>query len=1007
MPDTRPQTPVIVSSADILIGPNGSLWDGTGPQTLRMSRDGEERINIATLRRDGATPEALRTEISSYPERVTGRFSNILDNIGRFGIDWSATDSLEDGLETHRSIIEAFTKNYWGLNNNDAQRVERQYVEAIRRAALGSDDEVAGVRDSRAGMRVLEEFARSQTEPLLNDEFLGRVVSSEPPIYRSIFTIDLNGQVHESEDGARLHVEQDLRTPVPAANVLHTLDDLRFFSTRTAEETVEGYRAQLAEARDIEAARTVNAQMTERLADRLSLRGPVRDNFLAESTRSAQAASLAELRDPTDALSRFTGQIDRQVATLEASPSLIADQVTARSGEHYRGIIRDQNFLEGELRTVSDQLGVSNFMRGLRFELSRGSFSFGGGTTGAEAHVDRSAVVVSDTMMRLVESGTMTLDIFRRNLTEEVMHSIDLRSGLSEEPRWRAFADRVVNTPELRTAWADFTRTKAKSGPEYYQEYGGVGTELLVDLADMHRQVAAIDGPATARAHIENLFGSEGAAFLDEFHATIGRTEAAAARLFSPEPARTSTPAAAPAGPELRIPGLPEVSVPATGIALATGLLAGEAGRPAPRFNLGELDAGAGRGVGVMLGGYMLLQQLGPNGTLARDTYVGGAQGGMARGSTATIMGAVAVDSTAILSHVAQAAGSTSRVATMLETGSRVGGRVFIPLAIAGAVLQTGAAIEGQDGRAAVEAGVGGGVGLLAGLTAGAAAGAVIGTFIPVPVVGTVVGAVVGGVVGLGAAAVSGWAASHVAGDEAQRALDQRASDACTRLRAELAILVHKREQGQTLSAEELNRLDGIASNLQQDLRRDYTRALPASDTDAIARRDASIRDERTMLGVASTLRGRPYEEPAAPEHLVTHDDSRDQRLWNTVTSAAMNAPIMPMLPLVSVNTLIHAPQNIAHAVHEAQHLAHQAHVAIDHTVHRVEAAATSTIHNAEAVVASGLSTAQHAVHEVLKHIPSVSSALSTVSSWMPWGHHEAPSAPRVSAPPAPRIAGR
>jgi TP901 family phage tail tape measure protein len=111
----------------------------------------------------------------------------------------------------------------------------------------------------------------------------------------------------------------------------------------------------------------------------------------------------------------------------------------------------------------------------------------------------------------------------------------------------------------------------------------------------------------------------------------------------------------------------------------------------------------------------------------------------------------------------AEKPGLMARAAGAVETTAKVGGKVAVPLMLAGAAIETVNGIQDGDAKA-IGSGVGSAAGAWAGAETGAALGATIGTFVAGPL-GTVVGGAIGGIGGgLAGSEIGSWLGEKLGG---------------------------------------------------------------------------------------------------------------------------------------------------------------------------------------------------------------------------------------------------
>lgn len=116
-----------------------------------------------------------------------------------------------------------------------------------------------------------------------------------------------------------------------------------------------------------------------------------------------------------------------------------------------------------------------------------------------------------------------------------------------------------------------------------------------------------------------------------------------------------------------------------------------------------------------------------------------------------------------IAADIAKKPGLMARAAGAVESTAKVGGKVALPLMLAGAAVTTINGIQDGDSKA-IGSGVGGAAGAWAGAEAGGALGATIGTFIAGPL-GTVVGGAIGAIGGgLAGSEIGSWLGDKLGG---------------------------------------------------------------------------------------------------------------------------------------------------------------------------------------------------------------------------------------------------
>lgn len=116
-----------------------------------------------------------------------------------------------------------------------------------------------------------------------------------------------------------------------------------------------------------------------------------------------------------------------------------------------------------------------------------------------------------------------------------------------------------------------------------------------------------------------------------------------------------------------------------------------------------------------------------------------------------------------IAADIAKKPGLIARAAGAVESTAKVGGKVALPLMLAGAAVTTINGIQDGDSKA-IGSGVGGAAGAWAGAEAGGALGATIGTFIAGPL-GTVVGGAIGAIGGgLAGSEIGSWLGDKLGG---------------------------------------------------------------------------------------------------------------------------------------------------------------------------------------------------------------------------------------------------
>lgn len=121
------------------------------------------------------------------------------------------------------------------------------------------------------------------------------------------------------------------------------------------------------------------------------------------------------------------------------------------------------------------------------------------------------------------------------------------------------------------------------------------------------------------------------------------------------------------------------------------------------------------------------------------------------------------VSTAEIAEDVAKKPGLIARTAGVVESTAKVGGKVTLPLMLAGAAVETINGIQDGDSKA-IGSGVGGAAGAWAGAEAGGALGATIGTFIAGPL-GTVVGGAIGAIGGgLAGSEIGSWLGDKLGG---------------------------------------------------------------------------------------------------------------------------------------------------------------------------------------------------------------------------------------------------
>jgi hypothetical protein len=282
-------------------------------------------------------------------------------------------------------------------------------------------------------------------------------------------------------------MENSLSSPLSDEMFRTAIDDLGYFSRGVGSALVDSIYPQISQSANIADVLSLHSKLADSLADRLGIASSDRNSFTDSYMRDVSSMSFEQLKDVEEIRRHVDASIDSQVQRIASTSDQIVERIRSVSDASYERMDKQRAFVAAEISAIADEMGLRSSISEIRFELSRGSFSFGGGTVGAEAQVNRGVIAISDTMLSLLESGTMSPEEFRRNLREEIRHTIDLRNGLTDEPRWQDFAERVYADRDMHEAWRAFAAEKGKSPPAYYKEYGGLTTELMVDLLDMQQ----------------------------------------------------------------------------------------------------------------------------------------------------------------------------------------------------------------------------------------------------------------------------------------------------------------------------------------------------------------------------------------------------------------------------------------------------------------------------------------------------------------------------------------
>ena len=120
-----------------------------------------------------------------------------------------------------------------GISEKDANNVVTQYETAIEDTGITDSD---ALKQTRAGHDVLRAAMQERIAPVMEDTArLETYLSNNKPMHRTVFLVDLNGDLIESEDltgaAARLHMQGDL--DARPADLSEPLDDLDFSRKNT------------------------------------------------------------------------------------------------------------------------------------------------------------------------------------------------------------------------------------------------------------------------------------------------------------------------------------------------------------------------------------------------------------------------------------------------------------------------------------------------------------------------------------------------------------------------------------------------------------------------------------------------------------------------------------------------------------------------------------------------------------------------------------------------------
>ena len=527
-----PEPVNLIIPGDIIIGPNGSIWtsvrvDSEGNQIPTSNRNwntsisnggSEAQINMAVIPREGATVETLQESLSTYPDRVLGVTDGYFTLVAE---DLAGAETPGRIIEIHEMVVRTALVRDVGMSEKEAEKIVENYSERLRSSGVTDLDEL---RNSRIGMDYVRDTMQERVNPILNNtDLLESFVTSDRPMHRGVFTVDLNGRLIESEDivgaQARVSTQPNLATPIPS-DISETVDDLVYFAQREAAELNSQTLNGLGATSSVDEALGVHQSYINEMAEHLNLEGEVRASFTSGYMSQLNGLELSEIQNTGLVEERVNVQI-QSLGDAVTSEDLNLQAVDYRNA-HYQDFDRHVVMLREQLEIISNQYGYEDIMPQVRVELAQGSYSFGGGSTGAEARVGDGAIAVSHTMLEGVEQGRMSPEILRRHLSEEFRHTIDLNAGISD--RYTSFVEEIYADETRRQAWADFAADKNKSPPSYYREYGGLETEFMVDLVDMEDELArGLGSRELARERVVEIFGEPAGEMLNEFRAEESR----------------------------------------------------------------------------------------------------------------------------------------------------------------------------------------------------------------------------------------------------------------------------------------------------------------------------------------------------------------------------------------------------------------------------------------------------------------------------------------------------
>jgi len=564
----------LIVPGDIIIGPNGSTWtsvtrntdgqithNGAKAWTLNIGSNEDGRVDMAIVPREGATVAALQDSLAGYPDRIIGAVESLYQQVN-FDDSWFG-DSPAEIIKTHGAVVRTVLVEEAGISEKDANNVVTQYETAIEDTGITDSD---ALKQTRAGHDVLRAAMQERIAPVMEDTArLETYLSNNKPMHRTVFLVDLNGDLIESEDltgaAARLHMQGDLDAPVPA-DLSEPLDDLDFFAQKHADSLPAKYEDAISSIDTIDQARDAHHTYVTAMADHLGLKDHVKDDFINSYDDHIAGLSLPELQDAGLARAQIGRQITAQAQSI--TPETLNNKAQSLRDAYYSQFDDHAAILQQELDTIAQQTSLSGVMSGIRFELAKGTYTFGGGTTGAEARVASGAITVSHTMVTDVQSGKMDRAEFRRHLTEEIRHTIDLKAGVSAQHA--AFVQEVYNDPAKNEAWSTFAQDKHKSPPSYYEEYGGLETEFLVDILDMEEQLTAkLGSQDAAQARITETFGAQANTMLSAFKAEVSQFNSAARGTtppHAPDITAENTAGDRPAQNDARHPAPPSAPAP-------------------------------------------------------------------------------------------------------------------------------------------------------------------------------------------------------------------------------------------------------------------------------------------------------------------------------------------------------------------------------------------------------------------------------------------------------------